>query len=265
MIRHGMMKQAVRLAFACLVPAPAVVLAADLHVTLPVVTVAPGGTVEIPIDALPSPSGLGIQAIEYRLVLGASVVQGAQVLNDGFLWTWGAPFVNANADFVAAATAGASAVPGPGVRLSTVQVTVLPGVPVGTDLPLTFSRLLFNEGDPSATWSAGVLQVRGAPTGVEGGPSRALALDPPSPNPASRDVRLAFSAPAAGAGAVRLDVYDLRGRRVRSFAAGAGGEARREWAWDLRDDDGRPLASGVYVVKLAAAGESRIRRLAVIR
>ena len=75
------------------------------------------------------------------------------------------------------------------------------------------------------------------------------------PNPFNPKTTFRFTLPSAGA--VRLDVFDVAGRRVatplagRNYSAGA-----HELAWQARDDAGRPLATGVYLYRLQA-GESR--------
>jgi hypothetical protein len=59
----------------------------------------------------------------------------------------------------------------------------------------------------------------------------------------------------ARAGAVHLAVYDMTGRQVRELAAQTLPAGTHAFAWDGRDDSGRRLAQGVYVVRLDAGGE----------
>lgn len=51
-----------------------------------------------------------------------------------------------------------------------------------------------------------------------------------------------------------LDIYDLRGRQVRTLRTGALAPGRSALTWDGRDDRGRPLPGGAYVARLSAAG-----------
>jgi len=53
---------------------------------------------------------------------------------------------------------------------------------------------------------------------------------------------------------VSLEVYDLRGARVRTLARGAHPAGRHTATWDGRDDDGRRAAAGVYLVRMSSAG-----------
>jgi hypothetical protein len=83
------------------------------------------------------------------------------------------------------------------------------------------------------------------------------------PNPARDAARFAFE--LAGAGPVRLEVFDVTGRRLavpvdETRAAGA-----YELSFDLRTDDGRPLESGFYLVRLATAAGARVEKLRVVR
>jgi hypothetical protein len=64
-------------------------------------------------------------------------------------------------------------------------------------------------------------------------------------------------------GPAALNVHDLAGRVVRSWAIGAGPTAAGSVSWDGRDDAGRRLASGVYVVRFLA-GSAQLRTKAVI-
>lgn len=59
-------------------------------------------------------------------------------------------------------------------------------------------------------------------------------------------------------GRVRVDVFDLKGRRVRSLFDEGFAPAVHQRTWDGTDDEGDGVASGVYVVRLRSdAGEDR--------
>jgi hypothetical protein len=80
------------------------------------------------------------------------------------------------------------------------------------------------------------------------------------PNPFNPSTRIAFSLDRAMA--ARVDVLDPRGRLLRQLHDGPLGPGGHELSWDGRDDAGHPLASGVYLVRLA--GEGQQRRLKVL-
>lgn len=82
------------------------------------------------------------------------------------------------------------------------------------------------------------------------------------PNPFNPRTTVLWAAPAAGLS--RLEVFDARGRRVRTLA-GAGG-AQGEAVWDGKDDDGRQGAAGVYLVRLQdRAGATATARITLVR
>lgn len=91
----------------------------------------------------------------------------------------------------------------------------------------------------------------------------ALALARPLPNPAQGVTRIAFELPQAAR--VALTIHDASGRTVRELARGPRTAGRSELSWDLRDDAGRPVPSGVYFVRLAADGRTLTQRMVALR
>ncbi len=89
-----------------------------------------------------------------------------------------------------------------------------------------------------------------------------LALSRPAPNPARSTTTLHFSLPAAGA--ARMEILDVSGRRVwaRSETLPSGSHV---WSWDGRDESGRTLGAGLYLVRLATPWGTRGARLAWVR
>jgi carboxypeptidase T len=93
--------------------------------------------------------------------------------------------------------------------------------------------------------------------------SIALALDAPVPNPARNVARFEFEIPRESD--VRVDVVDLQGRRVQTIGEWRLRPGRYARTWDARDQAGRPMAAGMYFVRLEAGGSMRTRRLVVAR
>ena len=87
-------------------------------------------------------------------------------------------------------------------------------------------------------------------------PAPALALHAPAPNPVAGSSRVRFELPAAGP--VRLTVVDLTGREVAVLEAEALAAGPHEASFDAES-----LAAGVYVLRLAAGGELRTKRVIV--
>ncbi|HPF70728.1 MAG TPA: FlgD immunoglobulin-like domain containing protein [Candidatus Krumholzibacteria bacterium] len=107
-----------------------------------------------------------------------------------------------------------------------------------------------------ARWQTGGASAAPLPVG----PSR-IALRPAWPNPFTASTTLAFTLPEAAD--VTVDVYDVRGARVRSLVGGALSAGSHAVTWDGRDRLGRPAPSGVYVMAVRD-GVSAARRSVVL-
>jgi len=79
-------------------------------------------------------------------------------------------------------------------------------------------------------------------------------LGVPYPNPFNSEVVVRYTLPAESA--VELVVYNELGQVVRRLVEGHQGTGHHRVVWDGRDDTGRGLATGMYVVQLRA-GELR--------
>lgn len=84
--------------------------------------------------------------------------------------------------------------------------------------------------------------------------ARVSALGPASPAPFTTGTRLSFD--LAAPGPARLEVFDLRGARLRTIVDGALAGGRHEYDWRGDDDEGRRLPPGVYLLRLTAGGQS---------
>jgi len=138
---------------------------------------------------------------------------------------------------------------------------------IGRFTSLTFDEqgypnaAVYNESNGSMDYSYAV----GEQTGVG---------DPPAPVP----VALVLSAvpnPMRGAGTLqvestasgplRLRIYDLQGRVVRTLHDGPAGSGLRSFGWDGRDDAGRAVGSGIYFATAVTSARRSTVRLVVLR
>jgi hypothetical protein len=76
-------------------------------------------------------------------------------------------------------------------------------------------------------------------------------LAPSRPNPFRETATIAFS--LARGGPVELMLFSVDGRRVRTLARGVREPGEYSLVWDGRDDNGSPVASGVYYLRLSTA------------
>ena len=67
------------------------------------------------------------------------------------------------------------------------------------------------------------------------------------------------------AGPARLEVFALTGQRVAVLQEGRQEAGPHRLRWDGRDDQGRVLASGVYVYRLLTAEAVQTRKLTLLR
>lgn len=95
---------------------------------------------------------------------------------------------------------------------------------------------------------------------VPAGPALALAV---APNPAARASAVRFTMPREGT--ARLAIHDVAGRAVRTLAEGAFGAGAHTRPWDLRDDAGRAVGAGLYLVRLETERGVVTRKVAVTR
>ncbi len=98
------------------------------------------------------------------------------------------------------------------------------------------------------------------PTGSA--PTR-FALTPPSPNPFRSSTSLSVDVPTVSE-ALRVDVYDLTGRRVVTLADGPRDAGRYAFSWDGNDDRGQRVAAGVYMIRARERDRAQERRIILL-
>jgi hypothetical protein len=120
--------------------------------------------------------------------------------------------------------------------------------------------LFWDNTDPDGDFGVRIELVT-AGVGEQGAEAASLAA--PWPNPARDRMTLPFSLPRPAH--ARLAVYGVDGRLVRLLAAGALPSGRHEAAWDLTDEHGAPVKSGVYFAQLEVEGRQIARRIVKLR
>ena len=141
--------------------------------------------------------------------------------------------------------AGASAVDGPGELLR-----VYPGVgPDGVSL----TRAAFNDGRI----------VGRAELDMAGSQPRSFALLPAHPNPFNPETTIRYVLPVGVK--VEMSVYDVAGQRVRLLIDGRQASGSYAAVWDGRDDAGRRVGSGTYLVRLQAGAFEQSRKIVLLK
>jgi FlgD Ig-like domain len=90
-----------------------------------------------------------------------------------------------------------------------------------------------------------------------------LSFATPRPNPTTGPNTLLFALPREAA--ISLRAYDVTGRLVRELASGTYSAGAHTLSWDLTDRDGRPVAGGIYFLRLAVEGRVLRQNLSVAR
>ena len=130
-------------------------------------------------------------------------------------------------------------------------------------------RLLFSDVSGKTTLDvtlAGTLtsgREFSAPLSVEvvgGGGNLAASV---TPNPLNPSGILSFVSTRSGAASIRI--FSQTGRLVRTLEEGTLPEGRHEVRIDGRDEDGRPLATGIYFYRVDLAEGSVTGRFAILK
>ena len=94
--------------------------------------------------------------------------------------------------------------------------------------------------------------------------SARYALEQNVPNPFNPMTTIYFELPEATS--VRLQVYDISGRLVRSLLNGATlGAGRQDVIWNGRNDSGQQVAAGVYFYHLNAGSFNETKRMTLVK
>jgi hypothetical protein len=129
--------------------------------------------------------------------------------------------------------------------------------------PDVYDLRIVNPGGGTAVVPAAI-EVTGTTSGA--GPARSprsVALGDAFPNPFAVAARIPFELPARAR--ATIEVFDLRGARVRRLVDRDLPRGAHIAHWDGRDDDGDILPSGIYFVRLRAGGVADARKLVLAR
>ena len=147
--------------------------------------------------------------------------------------------------------------PAPGVPGTTESFTI-PGLETGVTYHFAIKTV-----DAAGNWSPLSNVLSGEIYELASQPALELAFSAPRPNPAREQTSFRFCLPAAAP--VRVEVFDITGRRVRLLAQADFAAGLLDLAFDLRDDAGMRIPRGIYLVRARLGTSVFTRRLAVVR
>jgi hypothetical protein len=90
-----------------------------------------------------------------------------------------------------------------------------------------------------------------------------LRIESIRPNPTRGEAAIRYGLPDASR--VRIEVYDLQGRRMATLLDEVQGRGVHVIRWDGDDADARPAGQGVYLLRIEAGTEVQTRPLVMIR
>ncbi len=121
-----------------------------------------------------------------------------------------------------------------------------------------YGVVVYNENDNGGDYRITIQDESSVPAGDLPQPE-SFGLEAASANPFAGSVSLRYS--LAADGPTTLDLFDVRGRRVRSLLSGHATAGRHLLVWDGKDDSGQDLPGGVYLARLRAGGELHSTKL----
>jgi hypothetical protein len=146
---------------------------------------------------------------------------------------------------------------------ATAESEVVPAV-TGRDSESLAVISAFMTDSPYASYRLVLQELGDGTTGVSDGDTDSQALLAgafPNPSRGATTIRLALPR----ATDVSLSIYDVSGRLVRKLLEGPMPAGERDVGWDGRDDSGREVAAGLYLVRVEADDLTETGKLALLR
>ncbi len=149
-----------------------------------------------------------------------------------------------------------------GAKPSTVHDVKKNGVLLTKPVSTSYGRILWATDIVAGTRFDILLNT--APTPVETPPPAASAqLDQNYPNPFNPSTRIPFTLTQSGH--VLLRVFDVSGAYIATVYDGNLSQGRHAFEWTGRNDNGQPVASGMYLYTLTTNGQSLSRKMVMLK
>ena len=92
---------------------------------------------------------------------------------------------------------------------------------------------------------------------------RTFKLFPNYPNPFNPQTTIRFELPQAGD--IKLAVYNMQGRLIKTLSSGQHGSGTHLYTWDGTDMNGNTVASGIYIYQLSAPGVMQSQKMVFVK
>jgi len=83
------------------------------------------------------------------------------------------------------------------------------------------------------------------------------------PNPFNPSTKIRYTLDSEAQ--VRVEIFNLLGRRVRTLWNASQAPGQYELAWNAEGDDGKKLSSGVYFLRIMAGDQTRTGKMTLLR
>jgi len=83
------------------------------------------------------------------------------------------------------------------------------------------------------------------------------------PNPFKNQTKISWV--LAKDAPVNVDIYNLKGQKVKTLFSGLGQKGRQSLAWDATDNNGKKVSSGVYFYRLSTPETTKVQKLLVLK
>lgn len=94
-------------------------------------------------------------------------------------------------------------------------------------------------------------------------PALPLTLNQNWPNPFNPSTTISYYLPESGP--VRLEIFDVAGRRIAYFVNGNEERGNHSAVWNGAGESGSPAAAGIYIYRLTAGRETLSRKMVLVR
>ncbi len=83
------------------------------------------------------------------------------------------------------------------------------------------------------------------------------------PNPFNPTTTISFSIPKESN--VEISIYNIKGQKVKEIVSDQLASGEHSVVWDGRDENGKPVSSGIYFYKLKAGGFREVRKMILMK
>ncbi|HDR04531.1 MAG TPA: T9SS type A sorting domain-containing protein, partial [Candidatus Marinimicrobia bacterium] len=90
-----------------------------------------------------------------------------------------------------------------------------------------------------------------------------FVLHPAFPNPFNAEIQIRYDLPVAQK--LSLQVYDIQGRQLSQLYHGYQTAGSHQLSWNAQNNDGLPLSSGVYILRLQSDTKLQTQKVVLIK